>query len=320
MAKIDQALQEGWNLWRRITGCVGVATGHKETAGADTGGDAVVFFVREKLPLALVRRPVPLRVGGVQTDVVATGRIEALRETNVAPTVRSVNTKRMRPAQCGCSIGHPKVTAGTLGAIVACKGTPYSLSNCHVIANSGDASIGDPIIQPGRYDGGNVTRDVIGHLQRWAPIKYNARVSWLSWLWRWFGHVNPENEVDAAIAAMRTGHAVGLIVGQGPQPREICTPCIGMGVQKVGRTTGHTRGRIKYLRATIDVGYGGGRIATFRNQIVSNVPSAGGDSGSHVYTTDRPTRSVGLLFAGGRDTTIINPMARVCELLRVSFP
>jgi hypothetical protein len=90
---------------------------------------------------------------------------------------------------------------------------------------------------------------------------------------------------------------------------------VGMRVQKTGRTTNYTLGRITAINATINVGYGGGRVARFRDQIVTTNISAGGDSGSLVTTEDNI--AVGLLFAGSSIATIINHIENVRSLLRV---
>ena len=51
---------------------------------------------------------------------------------------------------------------------------PYILSNNHILANvtngnDGRAEIGDPILQPGSYDGGT-ENDIIGRLHKFVPI------------------------------------------------------------------------------------------------------------------------------------------------------
>ena len=90
---------------------------------------------------------------------------------------------------------------------------------------------------------------------------------------------------------------------------------VGTVVQKTGRTTNYTTGRITAVNATIDVGFGGGRVARFKEQIVTTNISAGGDSGSLVTTPDDV--AVGLLFAGSGVATILNQIENVRSLLRV---
>jgi len=89
-------------------------------------------------------------------------------------------------------------------------------------------------------------------------------------------------------------------------------------VHKTGRTTSYTTGRITAINATIDVNYGGGRIARFRDQIVTTNMSAGGDSGS-VVAERQDNRAVGLLFAGSPVATILNQIQHVRSLLRVEI-
>ncbi len=88
-------------------------------------------------------------------------------------------------------------------------------------------------------------------------------------------------------------------------------------MQKYGRTTGHTVGKVSGINATIDVGYRVG-TARFERQVVITGTrfSAGGDSGSLIVTkgmllADR--RPVGLLFAGTATTTIANPIDLVLD-------
>ena len=98
---------------------------------------------------------------------------------------------------------------------------------------------------------------------------------------------------------------------------------LGLAVQKYGRTTGHTKGRISGINATLDVGYKTG-TARFEGQIVisGNGFSAGGDSGSLIVTDglllgDR--RPVGLLFAGTPTSTVANPIGLVLDRFDVKI-
>src|SRR5256885_1308933 len=90
---------------------------------------------------------------------------------------------------------------------------------------------------------------------------------------------------------------------------------IGLAVGKSGRTTALTGGHVTAVDATVEVDYGGGKTAIFRGQIVSDMLSKGGDSGSLVV--DDRSRAVGLLFAGGPTTTLINPIGAVMQFLDV---
>jgi len=77
----------------------------------------------------------------------------------------------------GISVGHGRVTAGTLGCFVwdAKTGEMLGLTCAHVAAPPG-AKVGDPIYQPGpsdiceRFNREPNEHDVCGHLLRWQEI------------------------------------------------------------------------------------------------------------------------------------------------------
>jgi hypothetical protein len=232
--------------------------------------------------------------------------------------------RRARPAEGGYSVGHYQITAGTIGTCVydilpgGTTGSPpahgigipprcYILSNNHVLADTNAAQIGDPILQPGPYDGGMDPTDRIATLTRWVPITLEPPTP----------RNLHRNVVDAAIAqgqfhdVDREIYWIGYVRGW----RRKANITVGTIVQKTGRTTNYTTGRITAVNATIDVGYGGGRVARFLDQIVTTNISAGGDSGSLVLTLDNV--AVGLLFAGSSVATIVNQIENVRSLLRV---
>jgi len=167
---------------------VGVATGHKIKEERDTGEPSVVVFVSQKIDKALIRPDdlIPETVEKFKTDVIETGEIfagnigiEEKHEEEKEEVGVEVLHWRIRPAKGGFSVGHHKITAGTIATCVYDL-TPfpsiprkyYLLSNNHVLANSNDAKIGDPILQPGPYDGGKIPADIIARLSRFVPIKF----------------------------------------------------------------------------------------------------------------------------------------------------
>jgi hypothetical protein len=146
---------------------VGVAVGFKEDKAAPAGELSVVVLVAQKKPLAALSAEdvVPPTIDGIRTDVYEVGYLRAYQ------TARD----RFRPViPCGVSIGHYKITAGTLGAIVTDRttGEKLLLSNNHVLANSNDALVGDPILQPGPTDGGQNPGDVVARLERFVALRY----------------------------------------------------------------------------------------------------------------------------------------------------
>jgi hypothetical protein len=86
-------------------------------------------------------------------------------------------------------------------------------------------------------------------------------------------------------------------------------------VKKTGRTTNFTTGRVTAINATVNVNYGGGKVARFCRQILTTDMSAPGDSGSLVL--DEYNNPVGLLFAGSSVVTVLNPINLVQALLRI---
>ena len=303
---------------------IGVGVGTKWRNGQPTGEPALVVLVTHKLERGQLSEAdlVPAQVDGMQTDVLAIGYPLAGGGEPLAVAPQSL-ARRIRPAEGGYSVGHVRITAGTIatcvydilpgGAVSPPShglGLPpryYILSNNHVLANSNDANLGDPILQPGPFDGGTDPADRIARLSRFIPITFDPPVP----------RAQHQNLVDAAVAAGefhdldREIYWIGYVRGW----RRKANVTVGTIVQKTGRTTNYTTGRITAINATVDVGYGGGRVARFIDQIVTTNISAGGDSGSLVTTLDDV--AVGLLFAGSSIATIVNQIENVRSLLRV---
>jgi hypothetical protein len=198
-------------------------------------------------------------------------------------------------------------------------GEAVLLSNNHVLANSNNAAIGDPILQPGPHDGGNDPADRFATLTRFHPIDFTPGAS---------------NVIDAAIGTPVDPAFVAPDIKDigndiPKETRNITVADLGQVVQKSGRTTEHTTGYIDTVNTTVAVKYGMFEKATFVDQIVIEAAlteediSAGGDSGSAVL--DRNKKLIGLLFAGSeRDdgagqpaTAIINPIKYVFNLLNL---
>jgi hypothetical protein len=309
---------------------VGVGTGYKIKRGQRTSQLCVVTMVSRKIPLAGLASDalVPKTIDGVPIDVIEVGYLRALQS----------RTDRWRPAPGGVSLGHYKITAGTFGAVVRDRATGdrLILSNNHVLANSNDAQPGDPVLQPGPADGGQMRTDTIARLERFSPIQFDTApavcelatgaADLANAIARALGSKHrleaiqsdpaASNPVDAAVARPQEDIdileeilEIGEIQGTTPA-------VLGMSVRKSGRTTGYTTGEITVLDATVTVGYGEGRTARFENQIVTNAMSQGGDSGSLLVAGDG-LQAVGLLFAGSEQITIHNPIQAVMDSLEV---
>jgi len=308
-----------------LSNVVGLAEGIKWKNGKPTGEPALLVLVAQKLDTTQVssRDLVPQKLGDMQTDVLAIGYPYA--GGNIEPSGTSIQTlaQRVRPAQGGYSVGHKNITAGTIATCVYDilpggtvsppahgLGIPskyYILSNNHVLANSNNASIGDAVLQPGPFDGGADPADRIATLTRYVSITFNPPTPL----------ANHNNLVDAAIAEGEF-HDIDRAIYwnccvRGWRRKSNVT--VGTLVKKTGRTTNFATGRITAINATIDVNYGGGKIARLKDQIVTTNMSAGGDSGSLVLTLDNV--ALGLLFAGSSNAMIANQIENVRSLLRV---
>jgi hypothetical protein len=225
--------------------------------------------------------------------------------------------RRRRPMVIGCSIGHFKITAGTLGCFVKTRTSQEIaiLSNNHVLANENSAKKGDAIIQPGDLDGGANPADTVATLLKFVRLRA-AQV----------------NLVDAAIALPSPGIAFnqkklgsfGVLKGLGPAFLDE-----GDGVRKVGRTTGETKGRVTAFELdNVVVNYDLGNIR-FDDQIEiegagTHSFSDGGDSGSLIADDDN--LGVALLFAGGdsggsnnQGLTYANPLRAVLNALKIDL-
>ena len=322
---------------------VGVGKGYKFKNGKQTKKKAILVFVKKKLPEAELRKNevIPKKLGRLPTDVIEVGEVKALGIKK-----KSINRKsRVRPAPGGVSIGHYKITAGTLGCLVFKEITenreewveaydhellkwfiswiapecrlmqkqviikkltvkkPFILSNNHVLANCDmndmSANIGDPILQPGPYDGGRVSFDTIAELKEWIPLQKS------------------HNLVDAALAEPLSPFDVtSNIIGIGAISGTASTAA-GNILLKSGRTTGLTKGTVIATEVTIGVNYGEKGVLYFDDQIMTTCMSKGGDSGS--LMVDEQNRAVGLLFAGSDKVTLANKISNVVNALNIDF-
>ncbi len=302
---------------------VSVGIGYRHTGREYSDEVCIIVGVTTKVSKSQLGEKdlVPTALGDFRTDVVEVGAIRAQE-----------NVGRVRPALGGFSLGHRDITAGTLGCLVNKNGVNYILSNNHVLANTNDAEIGDPILQPGSFDGGNVNTDRIATLAEYAPINFggsggggttgNAFLDFiLGLLCQFFGICLLEpagpNMIDAALARpisedMVTSEIKDIGVPTGSAQVELNEP-----IKKSGRTTEFTQDVVLQLHATVQVQYGAGQVATFEDQIIAGPMSAGGDSGSAVLNNDNQV--IGLLFAGSDTTTILNPIEHVLNEFGVTI-
>ncbi|HHX95688.1 MAG TPA: hypothetical protein GX691_07720 [Clostridia bacterium] len=313
---------------------IGVGLGYKSVRDEVTERKSIVVIVEKKVPSDELRRRhvVPPFLDGVDTDVIETGKFRFLGRTD-----------RVRPVPPGVSIGHIQVTAGTFGAVVRDKSTGklLILSNNHVLANATNgrdkrAKAGDPILQPGVYDNGKRETDVIGSLLKFVPInpifeesqcpvaqKVSQAASWFlkGFLGRYRLNFQretlTENVVDAAVAEpLRDDLIVDSVLELG-KISGVGEAQLGQTVRKSGRTSGLTEGKVRTTDVTIRVDMGNGGEAVFTDQIMADMVSRPGDSGSVILNENN--QAVGLLFAGSYNMTLFNKFSTVQRMLDVTL-
>jgi hypothetical protein len=223
--------------------------------------------------------------------------------------------QRVRPLRPGLSVAHRSVTAGTLGGFVCTAAGTAILSNNHVLAASDAAGVGDPVLQPGPADDGR-PEDRVATLS--AFVRFRAEAP---------------NAVDAALAVLDAGVDAtpgdlpgGPLGGEVPLGIDIDAD---EAVEKVGRTTGHTSGRISAVEVDgVAVQYDRA-VYRFDDQLEieghAGAFSAGGDSGSVIWRS-RDRAPLALLFAGsstggsnGAGVTFANPLATVLRTLEAEW-
>lgn len=333
MQRVEKALSRHQLDLMSLPNVVGVGKGYKSVRGEVTQKPALVVLVEKKLPASRLERGarVPQVLDEAETDVLEVGELRLLGRTDYR-----------RPAQPGMSIGHYKITAGTFGAVVKDRktGEPLILSNNHVMANisngsDGRAKIGDPILQPGPYDGGT-SEQVIGYLERFIPInpvvqevtctralRVEKILNRLVHLVRPYYQVRMQkitaaaNIVDCAVARPVKKDAIRPeILDLGPV-QGVREPQLGMEIVKSGRSSGITRSTIRVLQATVKVVLEEGLTGLFSDQFVTGPIAQPGDSGSLIL--DKENYAVGLLFAGSDQTTVGNYIQNVLDRLEVEF-
>jgi hypothetical protein len=250
---------------------------------ADEKGRAVILVYTNRAGVT----GIPAEVDGVATRVWNIGRVVPYAKPGGGTL------------QMGTSTGNDNECAsGTLGCVVVKGGVDYFLSNNHVFARENDASIGERIDAPGRYDGHPVCAQTpqCATLSDFQPINFGG-----------------SNTIDAAIARPISGLSYTQVSAGGYDPSStVVSPSVGLAVKKYGRTSKLTTGNIQAINVTINVGYSSG-TATFTGQI--QTPGQfirSGDSGS-LMVTQSGNNPVGLCFAGSSQASFSNAIGPVLQ-------
>ncbi len=291
--------------------------------GRDDDGELslIVYVDLDAQNLGEVIRAIPHELRGERVRVEITERFYAMARKPAPTSGVSHTAIQTPPIQLGTSGGWTHDLAngyccgGTLGSLVQIGGTPYILSNYHVLeadivagGNSRVATTGDSVVQPGLID----VRCKAENAQNVATLVVTSSL--------------PSSNVDAAIAQVIPGmvRTDGAILEIGTISSQTVAPSLNQAVKKSGRTTGLTRSKVSGLNATVSVTYdnecagGSAFTKTFVGQIIiSNKGSRflnSGDSGSlMVQDVATNPKAVGLLFAGSSSLAVANPIGEVLD-------
>lgn len=266
----------------------GMGIGFKKVKGEATHELAIIVHVEKKIPFPDLERDLFIlqeisfsEAGSKFTYLIPIDVQEAkLPELEVKCKPCDENLKeRIRPVPGGYSIAPIGSTAGTLGGWVwdNLGKRIVLLSNAHVLSHKQERKI----LQPGPYDGGTYPRDYIAKLVRSAKPGF-----------------------DAAIAAPRKSkNIVDLFIAcEGEAVLKIAEPKLGMEIEKVGRTTGRTCGKIaiiNYFSRVLPVQESNNIFVDGDGSDFSK----GGDSGSLYIKkgSKNPVEIVGLHWGGIED-------------------
>ncbi len=287
----------------------------------------VTIFTHAKLTKA-EREKMPFQITGGVRIAYALGGTASVKGGIPSPDANYPYFLHNGSIACGSSI-HPVncFGAGTLGALVKdATGKIFGLSNNHVSGGCNCAVPGIPILCPGPLDATeeNISPFTIGRHSRLLPINegipenIDVRLNW-----------------DAAIFEIEDAGQVSSMQGdQYDTPAEIRDPMGGLLVEKSGRTTGFTTGRVIGVSASpLAVGYtlreyGINKTVYFDEAWIvegeNGLPfSRPGDSGSLVvgHWPDGVRRAVGLVFAGNesRGQSFILPIRPIVNQLAVEL-
>jgi hypothetical protein len=283
----------------------GVAIGPAERdSEGEPGQQVLLVYVAE-----------PMTVTEVRTLLVDSMGVQQARETPLRIIHSGIvdafsHRFRDRPAPGGISVHHYQdVAAGTLGCLAFGRSGDAAnkvlcLSNNHVLARVNNSTIGDGIIQPGKYDGGSFPNDQIGILEKFGVINTSGKPNYVDVA---VGHCFPDR-VRRELVYLSSGAPHYFRINNVTR-----APFYGQPVGKSGRTTQLTYGAVESTSWSGQINYAG-RLAFFDRQISIRNPSyqfsAAGDSGSVIWTNDQNRNPVGLLFAGSQASghTFANPI------------
>lgn len=203
----------------------------------------VIIFLKRALPISKkILNALPQELAGVgikyrQGVTQTIGQQASAAHTSPPWIIRqSLNGEGRYACGGSISVGNNR-EAGTLGALVSdADGVIYGLSNNHVTGSCNYAAKGMPIVAPGVFDvcAGGVPPFTIGHHVKLMQLHPGSP-----------DHVPVTGNFDAAIFEIADRDKVTSWQGNSYDTPSITSPLsANMEVEKVGRTTGSTSGRV----------------------------------------------------------------------------
>lgn len=312
------------NIMLKKKNVIGLGEGYKITDGKTTPEKAIMILVEKKEPKSQISKKnlVPDLVEDIQTDVYETGPIDIqplgflkrlFNKVETEDTLTELTRKsRWRPIPGGVSFGNALISSGTYSwkAKNLSDGSIVSYTNAHVGASDllKDMTYqrSRKLLQPGAYFGGNIKNDLVGENIRFVKLNKGGN----NWVDGCVGSILNQEDFADEILEIGVPSKVGTSIEA------------GLEIKKSGATTGLTRGNVVSINSIINVGYGDLGIIRFVEQIVGTRMSAGGDSGSSMLAdgdqnTYRDNELLGVLFAGGPNATIFNPIWNFIKPLNI---
>jgi hypothetical protein len=283
-----------------------------KVSGIGISGNKIALYGVSKSP------PTISKIGDYETVYRATGKFisYALRDEYRKEDIEisPENPKfpdRIRPICGGMGISNIDVGGiGTIASVVTdSAGRVYILSNNHVLGGN-SAPVGSTVTQPGTLDGGVAETDTIATLTKF--VTYNEA---------------GENIVDAAIAEIVPGTEFyqSSVINDNSSIdmiSDIRSAKVGDRIYKHGRTSGETTGVIIDTDFSTTMPYPDGKNLYFQDQLLIDLDSYNGDSGSLIF--DKDGYAVGLLIGGslmenGERFAVANKIRNVSALLGIGF-
>jgi hypothetical protein len=296
---------------------------------------AVIVLLRRAAPSLKRQSIMPAYIDDVPVNY-RQGVQNAIEEEPAAahsgPTyvIRIVSAVQHYACGSSISVGNAR-EAGTLGCLVRdAAGVLYGLSNNHITGGCSFAGVGLPILAPGVYDvvPNSLSPFTLGFHHAALPLVAGS-----------IDNIDHTKNLDAAIFRIPNASLVSSYQGTSYDTPETSSPLLSESVvEKVGRTTGHTHGKVVgQLNGAHSIPfaaalYNFSGLVFFEQMFAiagtSELFSDNGDSGSLITSVDqqRQRTAVGIVVGGMTDSkavggklTLALSIERILEAFQVTI-